>query len=87
MTPFVLTVVAAVMPMTPPSSPRTVQMAGVALCIVALALVPARAIKSQMGHRMPEYGPIVRAARALAHRGQPLRAFETEQVAHKKPAR
>jgi hypothetical protein len=50
------------------------------LLAVAVAAQPARLARSATIHRMPEYRPLVRASRAMAARGQPLRRIEAAFV-------
>lgn len=47
-----------------------------ALCAVALLVVPARLREAQGIHRMPEYAAILRASRQMAARGVALRRIE-----------
>jgi hypothetical protein len=56
------------------------RMVAVALFGVALAVVPARLRHAAPINRMPEYGVIVDASRAIAGMGQPVRAIRTEFV-------
>lgn len=74
MTPMVLTVVLAV---TSGWTPAVSRALGVAGCVVALLLVPARFERSVTMNRMPQYAPLVKGSRVLAHRGMPLRAVRT----------
>jgi hypothetical protein len=74
MTPMVLMVVLAVTTGWTPSVSRAV---GVALCVAALLLVPTRFQRSVTMNRMPQYAPLVKGSRLLAHRQMPLRAVRT----------
>lgn len=74
MTPMVLTVVLAV---TTGWTPAVSRAAGIALCVVALVLVPGRFARSTTMNRMPQYAPLVKGSRLLAHRQMPLRAVRT----------
>lgn len=74
MTPMVLTVVLAV---TAGWTPAVSRGLGVALCAVALVLVPGRFVRSTTMNRMPQYAPLVKGSRLLAHRRMPLRAVRT----------
>jgi hypothetical protein len=49
-----------------------------ALCVGALALVPARLRFAATQHVMPEYRALVDGSRTVARRGQPMRAIQTE---------
>jgi hypothetical protein len=60
--------------------PRVRRAAAWALLVVATAVQPARLKQSAGIHRMPEYRPLVRASRAMAARGQPLRRIEAPFV-------
>jgi hypothetical protein len=51
---------------------------GVALCVGAVAVTPARIRFSRTLHQMPEYGPLVQGSRTAARRGVPMRAVRTE---------
>ena len=51
---------------------------GIALCVGAVAVTPARIRFSRTLHQMPEYGPLVQGSRAAARRGVPMRAVRTE---------
>jgi hypothetical protein len=48
----------------------------IALAVGAVALLPARLEQAGRIHRMPEYGPLLRASRTMAGRGQPLRRID-----------
>lgn len=74
MTPMVLTVVLAV---TSGWTPAVSRVLGVAVCVVALLLVPARFERSVTMNRMPQHAPLVKGSRLLAHRQMPLRAVRT----------
>lgn len=74
MTPMVLTLVLAI---TAGWSPRVSRAVGIAVCAVALLLVPARFQRSVTMNRMPQYAPLVKGSRLLAHRQMPLRAVRT----------
>ncbi len=74
MTPMVLTVVLAV---TAGWTPAVSRALGMALCVVALVLVPGRFQRSVTMNRMPQYAPLVKGSRLLAHRQMPLRAVRT----------
>lgn len=55
---------------------RVSRVAALAAVGVAIALQPARLARAEHIHRMPEYGPLLRASRAIAARGQPMRRIE-----------
>jgi len=74
MTPMVLTVVLAV---TTGWTPAVSRALGVAVCVASLLLVPARFERSVTMNRMPQYAPLVKGSRLLAHRRMPLRAVRT----------
>ncbi len=74
MTPMVLTVVLAI---TVGWTPRVSRAVGIAVCVTALLLVPARFERSVTKNRMPQYAPLVKGSRLLAHRQMPLRAVRT----------
>jgi len=74
MTPMVLTLVLAI---TGGWSPAVSRGLSVGLCVVALLLVPTRFQRGTTMSRMPQYAPLVKGSRVLAHRGMPLRAVRT----------
>ena len=74
MTPMVLTVVLAVTSAWTPAVSRAL---GVAACVASLLLVPARFERSVTMNRMPQYAPLVKGSRLLAHRQMPLRSVRT----------
>lgn len=74
MTPMVLTIVLAI---ASGWSSRTSRIAGMVLCTAALLMVPARFQSSTAMNRMPQYGPLVKGSRLLAHRQMPLRGVRT----------
>jgi hypothetical protein len=59
-------------------STRLVQIAGIALLVLGLAIAPARIRHAATLHRMPEYGPLVEGSRRIARTGQAVRDIETE---------
>jgi hypothetical protein len=67
----VLIVVLGVMALVPR---RFATHAGIALVMVALAMVPARVRVAATMHRMPEYGVLVVGARQVRARNEPMRA-------------
>jgi hypothetical protein len=54
------------------------RMVAVALFVVALAVVPARLRHAAPINRMPQYGVLVDASRAIVGMGRPIRAIKTE---------
>lgn len=74
MTPMVLMVVLAV---TSGWTPAVSRALGVAVCVASLLLVPARFERSVTMNRMPQYAPLVKGSRLLAHRQMPLRSVRT----------
>jgi hypothetical protein len=71
----VLTVTLAIGAITPRRVAREV---GVALVVLALAIVPARWRHAMTLNQMPEYGAIVHASRVVVNRGTAVRAIRTE---------
>jgi hypothetical protein len=74
----VLTIVLAVFALPERLSPRVVPLVGIALCVGALAMVPARVRLGATMHRMPQYGLLVEASRQIRNRHQPMRAIRTD---------
>jgi hypothetical protein len=59
-------------------SPRLSQAAGIAMLVVALAIVPARLRFERALPRLPEYELLVDASRRIRSMRQPMRAIETD---------
>jgi hypothetical protein len=68
-----VTLVAAAVP-----SPRLSHAAGVAMLLLALAIVPARLRYERALPRLPEYELLVDASRKIRNMRQPMRAIETD---------
>ncbi len=66
--------------LTSSGPPRLRRAAAWGLVAVAVAVQPARLAQSADIHRMAEYRPLLRASRAMAARGQPLRRIEAPFV-------
>jgi hypothetical protein len=59
---------------------RVSRVGAMTVLAAAVALQPARVARAAEIHRMPEYGPLLRASRAIAARGQPMRRIEAAFV-------
>ena len=56
---------------------RAVRVAGVAVLVLAVAMVPGRLRFAATLHHMPEYAALVQGSRTIAKRRQPMRAIHT----------
>jgi hypothetical protein len=74
MPPALLTILLVAIPPTG----RFANVMGVALLVVAVAMVPSRIRFAATMHRLPEYGILVDGSRKIAGFRQPMRAIKTE---------
>lgn len=60
------------------ATPRTARGVAIALTVVVVAILPARARQSTTIHRMPEYEPLVHGSRQILKRNVPVRAIRAD---------